>query len=229
MAEARVELPGSRRLRVHGARLGKEVDTSERITVLVVVKPKSQPPKTPSHRQILSRDEYLRRYGADPAHLAQIRAFAREHNLQVVAESAAKRSVELAGTVADMKRAFGVTLRHGRIEGRAFRHRVGGITLPRSVAPSVVAVLGLDNRPQAEPRYQSRPQGAAGPRATAGALTPIQVANLYNFPPGDGTGQTIAVIELGGGFSQSDLTTYFTGLGVPVPSVTPVTSDGWNE
>ena len=121
-----------------------------------------------------------------------------------------------------MSRAFGVTLHEAHSEGRAFRHRQGPITLPQSIAPLIVGVLGLDNRPQSTPRYLVRPEGVAGPRAAAGALTPLQVASLYNFPSGDGSGQTIAIIEFGGGFSQADLTHYFTGLGVPVPSITAV-------
>jgi subtilase family serine protease len=58
-------------------------------------------------------------------------------------------------------------------------------------------------------------------------LTAPQVASLYNFPAGtDGTGQTIAIIELGGGYTQSDLDMYFSGLGLATPSVTAVGVDG---
>jgi len=62
---------------------------------------------------------------------------------------------------------------------------------------------------------------------TAVPLTAPQVASLYNFPAGtDGTGQTIAIIELGGGYTQSDLDMYFSGLGLATPSVTAVGVDG---
>jgi kumamolisin len=68
----------------------------------------------------------------------------------------------------------------------------------------------------------------AAPAAPAAVpLTALQVASLYNFPAGtDGTGQTIAIVELGGGYNQSDLDTYFTGLGLATPSVTAVSVDG---
>jgi kumamolisin len=53
------------------------------------------------------------------------------------------------------------------------------------------------------------------------------VADIYQFPAGTtGAGQTVAVIELGGGFSTSDLDTYFGGLGLAVPSITAVSVDG---
>jgi subtilase family serine protease len=68
---------------------------------------------------------------------------------------------------------------------------------------------------------------AAPAAPTAVPLTALQVASLYNFPAGtDGTGQTIAIIELGGGYTQSDLDMYFSGLGLATPSVTAVSVDG---
>ena len=55
----------------------------------------------------------------------------------------------------------------------------------------------------------------------------MQLGTAYAFPDGtDGTGQTIAIIELGGGFGQDDLDTYFAGLGLDTPSVTAVGVDG---
>ena len=42
----------------------------------------------------------------------------------------------------------------------------------------------------------------------------------------DGSGQTIAIIELGGGFDQADLDAYFSGLGITGPTVTAVGVDG---
>jgi kumamolisin len=68
---------------------------------------------------------------------------------------------------------------------------------------------------------------AAPAAPTAVPLTAPQVASLYNFPAAtDGTGQTIAIIELGGGYTQSDLDKYFSGLGLATPSVTAVGVDG---
>jgi kumamolisin len=83
-------------------------------------------------------------------------------------------------------------------------------------------VLGLDTRPQARAHFRSRAAAAAGT-----SYTPNQVAEIYQFPAGTtGAGQTVAVIELGGGFSTSDLDAYFGGLHIAVPSVTAVSVDG---
>ncbi len=67
-------------------------------------------------------------------------------------------------------------------------------------------------RPPAGPRPV--PRGAAR-AAVSTSYTPPQLGKIYRFPPGtDGAGQTVAIIELGGGFAQSELDTYFSGLGV---------------
>lgn len=78
--------------------------------------------------------------------------------------------------------------------------------------------------PFAHPHYKAfQPRGAAGTQFTG--LSPVTVANLYGFPPGDGTGQTIGIIELGGGFRPSDLETYFSLMGVPNPTVLVASAD----
>src|SRR5439155_14602014 len=99
----------------------------------------------------------------------------------------------------------------------------GSLYVPAPLDDVVLAVLGLDTRPQARPHFRTRDAAAA----QAHTYPPNQVAGIYLFPAGTtGTGQTIAVIELGGGYSASDLEAYFGGLGIPVPSVTAASVDG---
>jgi kumamolisin len=91
--------------------------------------------------------------------------------------------------------------------------------MPADVAPLVDAVLGLDNRPIAEPHLRTH----ANPEAATQALWPTQVAKAYTFPTGvDGSGQTIGIIELGGGFKPADLATYFKSLKIQTPQVSAV-------
>jgi kumamolisin len=58
-------------------------------------------------------------------------------------------------------------------------------------------------------------------------FTPPQIAALYKFPAGlTGAGQTIAILELGGGFRASELNQYFQSLGMTPPSVTAASFPG---
>ena len=57
-----------------------------------------------------------------------------------------------------------------------------------------------------------------------GAFTPAQVAQAYSFPTGaTGAGETIGIIELGGGYNTGDLNTYFGGK---APTITSISVDG---
>ena len=102
--------------------------------------------------------------------------------------------------------------------------------IPPELDGIVEAVLGLDDRPAASPRLRiGIPVGdrAADPRAVAASFTPVQLADLYDFPDGaDGTGQCIAIIELGGGYKTADLKAYFKSLGLKMPKVTAIGVDG---
>ena len=54
-----------------------------------------------------------------------------------------------------------------------------------------------------------------------------EVARLYDFPTEfDGKGQTIGLIELGGGYSDKDLDAYFAQLNLPKPKITSISVSG---
>lgn len=209
-------VPGSARRALPGQVLG-DAEGSEELLATVFVRSKSSEAPPPG---ALSRQAFTERYGADPADLAKVAAFARAHGLSVVESSEARRSIVLRGTVAAMNAAFGVTLKRCRSGEMTYRGREGELSVPSDLAHVVVAVLGLDNRPQAEARVRI----AAEP---ATSFAPPQIAQVYDFPAGlDGSGQTIGIVELGGGFSQSDFATYLSGLGVKPSTVTVVSVDG---
>jgi kumamolisin len=71
-------------------------------------------------------------------------------------------------------------------------------------------------------------EGVAPRAAGDTSYTASAVAKLYSFPTaGSGSGQTVAIVELGGGYKAADLTAYFSKLKIsPAPSVTAVSVDG---
>ena len=141
--------------------------------------------------------------------------------LSIESSSPASRTLRVTGTVDELSSFFGTRLYEATVPGHegTFRTRHGELTVPAALGEIVVAVLGLDDRPQAYPRSERAPRAGT-------SFTPPQLAALYGMPESDGAGQTIAIIELGGGFAQSDLHHYFAGLGLPTPSVKAVGVDG---
>jgi kumamolisin len=183
----------------------------------------------------LTRTQYEARYGADPKDVKQVQAFARAHGLKVSGVNRGARTVKLTGPAAAFNKAFQVELAHYEGAQASYRGRTGSVYIPARLKGVILGVHGLDNRPHARPhfRIKSNARGKARPHAkpkasTSVSYTPTQVAQLYDFPAGaSGQGQTIGIIELGGGYKQSDLNSYFSALGIsPAPSISAVSVDG---
>jgi kumamolisin len=219
--QKRVPLKGSARDIFDTRRTGefpsRAVD-EDPIAVSVLLTPKE--PIDPAVR--LTREQFAERHCADSSAEQAVRAFAEEYGLGVeMPKERGRRTMQLSGSRVAMERAFGVTLRSHVVQGGALRLREGEIMLPEDLAPHVIAVLGLDNRPQAKPHSR-----IATPRAGNVSYTPVQVAQMYGFPSkASAAGQTIALLELGGGYREADITAYFQSLGLSAPLVASVSVD----
>src|SRR5205823_9152057 len=131
---ARTALPGSESHPPPGARIIGPVEASQPIEVSVLVRPR-QPlegleARLGEPQRYLSREEFAAAYGVDPTDLARIADFARVHGLEVVESSAARRTVRLSGSAADVSAAFGVELMRYRLpDGSTFRGYSGAISI----------------------------------------------------------------------------------------------------
>jgi kumamolisin len=239
-SQQRVVLTGSEKAPLSAATSEKPARPSSVFTVSVVVRRKNPLNTKRLGLDRLTRTQYRQQHAADPAAITLVRAFAKEFGLTVEkgTPKPERRTIKLTGTVTAMQKAFGVTLAQKVLDGDTYRVREGSILLPSELAGAVEAVLGLDNRPQAQPHFRvlgsainASIGGTSGfARAHAGAAgtsyTPVQVGELYQFPQGaKAAGQTIGIIELGGGYRAADLTAYFKGLGQAAPKVTAVSVD----
>jgi kumamolisin len=235
---ARVELPRSAHAPVPNATaVGKAAGDREiRVSVILC---RRTPLDIPSLKgRQLSRDEYAASYGASQKDFDAVQSFALANGLRVDAKQSSllRRRVELRGPISAVNQAFGVQLQDYQPSGThqpgtRFHAITGSVTVPAELVGSIEAVLGLDNRPIATPKFRRR-NAAAAANPNAGTFLPPQVAQVYNFPPvpsgtSAGAGETIGIIELGGGYNPADLTTYFSQtIGVTPPTVTDVTLDG---
>ncbi|BCT74421.1 kumamolisin [Sinomonas cyclohexanicum] len=223
--EPSIPLAGSERPPAPGLRAAKPADPSERIEVTVVLRRKAPLPEQPSAH--LTHEALAEGHGAADADLRLATETFTRLGAEVIESDAASRRLRLAGTVGTLSRIFGTSLDSATSTGPggeavSHRHRTGGLSVPASLDGVVTAVLGLDNRPQARPQFRLMPLAAA-----ATSYSPPDLGTIYAFPTGtDGSGQTVAILELGGGFGQADLDAYFSGLGLAAPSVKAVGVDG---
>jgi kumamolisin len=235
----RVELPQSEHPPVPNAtQIGKAAENRAiRVSVILNRKTKLDIPSLKGRQ--LSRAEYAANYGASQEDFDAVRAFADANGLKVDEKKSSllRRRVELHGSIGAFNQAFGVELNDyepsgTKQKGARFHAIVGSIIVPKELVGSVEAVLGLDNRPIATPKIRLRRNASAAANQDGGTFIPPQVAQVYNFPVAPsgtlgGAGQTIGIIELGGGYNPTDISNYFANtVGIAAPTVTDVMLDG---
>ncbi len=111
----------------------------------------------PRQRTHLTSEEFEAKYGADPADVARVQDFARAYGLEVRVVDLAKRFIALHGPAAGFSRAFSVDFARFAQGGAIFRAHVNELTVPHELFPAVIAVIGLDERPAAQPGIALHP------------------------------------------------------------------------
>jgi kumamolisin len=237
----RIPLSGSERVPLKDALQVGGTDPNERIEVTVVVRPRHSArsaaradfttnEKLPGQRNYLSREELHESTGADPADIEKVASFVANYGIDVIGTSIAERYLKLSGTIGSFSDAFGVKLDRYSFHGKVYRLRSGPIHVPSELKSIIVSILGLDNRPQARfhSRYFTEKAGNIIARAISSSYTSPDLAKIYSFPNNnlDGSNQCIAIVELGGGHRSSELSQYFSSIGVPNPKVISVGVDG---
>jgi kumamolisin len=234
-------VPDSYKEIAHGAKVAEPTSPDEEFDVTVRLRRKNPLPGRPIPGKRLRREDYANKYSAAADDLERIRAFAQHFHLSILAESAVERIVTLSGKAADFQKAFQVELRTHRFDsGKHYRGRVGPIKVPAEISKAVTGVFGLDNRTMfwntfrvGRVRDEAAAAGSTQKPGTTVSYYANQLAKIYNFPTGvDGTGQNIGIVELGGGFTDTDLKTFYQKAGltrVPKYTARPVKGGGTNS
>src|SRR5215469_9029830 len=161
-------------------------------------------PRSPAYHHYLARGEFARRFGPSTAAVAAVEGQLRADGLTVSGVSANHLLVGFSGTAAAAEAAFHTGLRRVALAGGGTgQATTSAVSLPASVAPDVLAVLGL-NRLEREhsagiipvrgvpvtrgpgavtPAVPGGPAPCAAATAlrTSGALTLDQVAASYGL------------------------------------------------
>ena len=171
-------------------------------------------------------------HGPSPAALRDLHRWADRARVRVDEETLNElaRTIKVSGPASTLARHFGVELgTYARTEPdgstTTFRHYRGEARPPAAIARGVTATVGFSTQPRFTPHFIVR-----GPAASGQGYFADQVAEGVYGRPAAGTakGQKIAIIELGGGFSQSDIDAYMAALNqqrtaAGKPAITPGT------
>jgi len=235
MAPSRASLPGSLHCLPPGSRALRTTNPHQWLALTVGVRRKNALPdlagldhRLPAQRTYLTHQELLGKCGSDPAAVSRIEAFARAHRLVVLRDDPATASLEVAGTVADVNQAFGVgLLDYTQAQLGDFHARTQEVSVPAELDGDITGVFGLNNHAvlARRPRLATAIQ-ASLPQARRPWFVPGELAQVYNFPQADASGQCIALLEFGGGVEDADLAAYFRQIGVREPKVSVIALGG---
>jgi kumamolisin len=179
----------------------------EKIQITLILRRNQEISLPESSINCLTASEFRDRHGARQDDLDAVIAFARKHNFRVVRSQPEARSVTLEGALGELSQAFRADVRLSAVASKSYRTRQGQLSVPTELADCIVGVLGFDESPVAATYHRH-----TEPSLTAKSFTPLEIASLYQFPATTGKGQTIALIELGGGYRDTDLQSYWKQL-----------------
>jgi len=227
------------------ARLIKKLHPQKKIEITVHLRKKPQCPdffsldyytETPLFKQKhFTHDEFEEIFGASIADIEKVKAFAKKNGLIVKDIRSTHREICLIGSIKEINQAFEVHLNEycHKKKGEHFRGHEGLIHIPEELKDIVVNVSGLSTPPIiSRPHILGKNLNLAWKKLTnpdyqCPYFIPPQLAKLYNFPKdANGKGQSIGIIELGGGYDLDSLQEYFDGLDIPMPNITWVGVDG---
>jgi kumamolisin len=202
--------------------------------------PELQDRTSPSYHQFLTPQEFTARFGPTQENWDALVAFAKASGFQIINGTLEERDLRLAGTVANIEKAFHVTLGNYQdlTENRTFFaiDREPTVDLPFQLWH----ITGLDNDSRPHPLYVKKsdyakahgidpekvvPHATTGSGPSASFLGSDMRAAYYGGTALTGSGQTIGLFEFLG-TDLADLTTYYKNVGQTEPYTPTLISTG---
>lgn len=184
--------------------------------------------KNPGSRKYLTAAELHAQFSADTNASAALIDYFQSHQLKIANENTTRRTITISGALGDFQQAFGIGFTDYQNEqGQSYRMHNEEPIMPEELKSLISYIEGLHNMPPVRSRADAEAETASKTTAETAFLgyTPLEIAEAYDFPEGDGEGETIGIIELGGAYIPSDMEKYFSDLGMSVPNIQTVGTD----
>jgi hypothetical protein len=184
-------------------------------------------PFSPRYHHFLTADKFAKRFAPSALDYQTITAFARSNGLTVTRSVGDHSLVDVAGSVADIEKAFHVTLLTYEHPTEARVFFAPDVEPSVDLKAAILRISGLDNyvSPRQSPLHVrpitslQTPVGNLGSGAS-GTFLGSDFRNAYALTSLTGKGQVVGLVELNG-YTPSDITTY-ENLIAPPPSVNVV-------
>ena len=184
-------------------------------------------------QQPLNHDDFAYHFSSELSDLNIVIDWATSNGLTIHEASPTKAVVLVQGTVGQFNSLFNIECQTVTTDTRTYMNYSGTLTIPSSISNVVERVIGLDDSLQIKKHIVPVPEINPNPTPTpssSGPVTPVQMKIAYNVPAGTGTGMTIGILELAGGWTQSDVNQSFSRIGLTPPTVVNVNvAGGYNS
>jgi kumamolisin len=156
--DQRVPIPGSDPKHKVGARWSSGAEPNQPVGATIILRrpgdsnlaSKQEQELLSGHFRPMPREQAAQALAADPNDIAAVRSFLQQYGLTIVEENPDSRTIRVRGTAQQMEQAFGIRLRLLEDDKQQCLSYEGSISVPKSLAGVIVAVLGLDQRPVAQ-------------------------------------------------------------------------------
>lgn len=177
--------------------------------------------------QTLSHSEFEDQYGVLDSDFSIVSAFADQVGLVVSDVHKSAATLKLSGTAAAFNRTFGIVLTLVTVADRTFMSYSGDVSIPVELNAVIDHILGFDNSAVLTRDSVLTPSVGVLPDIVLTPFQPQLLKTAYNFPPGDGYGGCIGILEYGGGYNQLNLDASFSPSGLPPPTnIVDISVDG---
>jgi kumamolisin len=193
-----------------------DVDPDEPIDLTINLRGPKLPSPDDYVGQTMTPDQVSSQFGASQQDADEVSKVLTKYGLKVESVSLPTRSMRVIGPASAVEAAFKPNMaivRSARQQGE-YRSRQGPLQIPQELQGVVKGVFGIDERRMAR---RKAPSSTAAPALSPQA--PAQLEQRYNFPPGDGSGQNIAIAEFGGGYFADDTQAYCAKFQLPTPNI----------
>ena len=189
-------------------------------------------PASPNFRQYLMPEQFTEMFGPTEQDYQAVIDFAKTNGLTVTGMSANRVLLDVSGSVADIEKAFQVTMRTYRHpkENRMFYAPDAEPSV--DVAVPILHVSGLDNFELPHPKLKIEPAAQTAGMAPNAGSGPgnTYMGNDFRaaYVPGvslSGAGQTVGLLQFDGYYS-SDIAAYESLAGLPSVTLVNVPVDG---
>ncbi len=182
-------------------------------------------PRSPDYGHYLSARAFRARFSPTSSAVGKVRRFLRAAGLHVDGTSKSRMLIQASGSTGRVERAFRTELRTYHYRGRKLRAPANGVSIPRDLASTVTAVVGLDQTPMQRLARTAPPPAAFvnarpcshywgrkfAPGSIQRAYHQAQPWAVCGYDPGqlqgaygvdglisggnDGAGQTVAIVD----------------------------------